>query len=168
MEVDTGAAVSLMSEAMWHHLFPTVVLENLNMRLHTYTAQPITVVGQCTVKVKYQTYAGEHTLTVVTGDGPALTGRDWLQHMRLDWANIYVMSVKAPTSCLILSLSGGNRNYDSYPSFPAVQRGGHPPNFGAPIQSNLPSRMQLSGSWTAWSWKECYKRWTTVSGLLLS
>ena len=46
------------------------------------------VLGQLTVNVRYGDYSGSHTLYVVKGSGPCLLGRDWLQYIRLDWANI--------------------------------------------------------------------------------
>ena len=67
MEVDTGAAVSLMSETMWRQLFPRESLVESPVRLRTYTAQPIRVLGQALVEVNYQTYQGKHTLTIVGG-----------------------------------------------------------------------------------------------------
>ena len=96
MEVDTGAAVSLMSETMWLQLSPRESLVESPVQLRTYTAQPIRVLGQALVEVNYQTYQGKHTLTIVGGDGPALIGRDWLQHIRLDWANVYSLAVDTP------------------------------------------------------------------------
>ena len=97
MEVDTGAAVSLMSVEMQRRLFPSVTLNPATILLRTYTTQQITVLGQIDVEVQYQLYCGKHTLTIVSGDGPALLGRDWLQHIRLDWANIGVVSAQAPS-----------------------------------------------------------------------
>ena len=58
------------------------------MRLRTYTAQPIAVIGQARVEVRYKEYAGSHVLTVVQGKGPPLLGWDWLSCIKLDWANI--------------------------------------------------------------------------------
>ena len=95
--VDTGAAVSLMSVEMQRCLFPSVTLNPATILLRTYTTQQITVLSQIDVEVLYQLYCGKHTLTIVSGDGPAVLGRDWLQHIRLDWANIGVVSAQAPS-----------------------------------------------------------------------
>ena len=96
MEIDTGAAVSLISESMWRSLFPDTSLRRSVTQLRTYTADPITVLGELPVQVRYHAYEGEHTLIVVSGDGPALIGRDWLEHIRLNWANIYSIATSAP------------------------------------------------------------------------
>ena len=85
MEIDTGAAVTLISEATLRSLLPHLPLSKPTMRLRTYTAQPISVLGQALVEVKYNDYSGSHVLTVVKGKGPALLGRDWLSCIRLDW-----------------------------------------------------------------------------------
>ena len=98
MEVDTGAAVSLISVKMQRRLFPSVMLNPATILLRT--TQQIIVLGQIDVEVQYQLYCSKHTLTIVSGDEPALLGRDWLQHIRLDWANIGVVSAQAPSMLL--------------------------------------------------------------------
>ena len=100
MEVDTGAAVSLISEKTQRCLFPKVKLEKPEVRLNTYTAEAIPVVGVLTVQVKYRDYSGSHALYVVGGNGPTLLGRDWLQHVRLDWHSLGVAYVGKPSQTL--------------------------------------------------------------------
>lgn len=51
-------------------------------------AKEMPVLGQLTVNVRYGDYSGSHTLYIVEGNGLCLLGRDWLQYIRLDWANI--------------------------------------------------------------------------------
>lgn len=92
MEIDTGAAVTLISQAMQESHFPTAKLDRPTLTLHTYTAQPIKLVGQMTVQVRYQGYVGQHILYVVSGQGPSLLGRDWLSHIRLNWASIKLLA----------------------------------------------------------------------------
>ena len=88
MEVDTGAAVSIISERTQKSLFPSTDLAKPNVRLRTYTSKPIPVVGQMSVEVKHNGYVGRHTLYVVERNGPALVGRDWLSKIRHDWVSI--------------------------------------------------------------------------------
>lgn len=98
MEIDTGAAVSLIPVKLKRELFPQAKMKKPQVRLRTYTSEVIKVVGEMTVKVTYGDYVGEHQLYVVEGAGPALLGRDWLKDLRLDWASIkYVSDPGAPT-----------------------------------------------------------------------
>ena len=74
MELDTGASVSLMSHSTQQRLFPEERLEKSEVRLTTYTAEPISVLGVMNVRVRYGDYCGMHPLYVVPGDGPSLLG----------------------------------------------------------------------------------------------
>ena len=93
MEIDTGAAVTVMSSKSFKSLFPRTTLQETTVRLRTYMAKEMPVLGQRTVNVQYGDYSGSHTLYVVKGSGPCLLGRDWLQHIRLDWASIKAVYV---------------------------------------------------------------------------
>ena len=88
MEIDTGAAVSLVSRSTQTALFPHAILTKPKVQLRTYTAEPISLVGKMAVEVKHNCYTGQHDLYVVEGSGPSLIGRDWLSKIRLDWASI--------------------------------------------------------------------------------
>ena len=46
------------------------------------------------MEVKHKGYVGTHKLVVVTGNGPALLGRDWLSQIRLDWASIKAVAAE--------------------------------------------------------------------------
>ena len=75
MEVDTGAAISLMSEAAQKKLFPQAKLQKTTLRLQTYTtAETLSVLGTLEVLVNYGNYMGKHILVVVNGNGPTLFG----------------------------------------------------------------------------------------------
>ena len=100
MEVDTGAAVSLMSEATQKKLFPNTQFQKTSVKLHTYTAESLSVVGTLDVQVRYANYVGKHTLFVVSGNGPTLFGQDWLMHIRLDWSSLCVATVQKNTLTL--------------------------------------------------------------------
>ena len=88
MEIDTGAAISLMSQKTQRQLFPVQTLEEPSVKLTT--SELISVVGTMKVQVKYRDYVGEHTLYVVQGRDPTLLGREWLQHIQLDWWSLRV------------------------------------------------------------------------------
>ena len=88
LEVDTGAAVSIMSEKRVKKVLPGAQLRKTNVSLRTYTAQKIPVKGKLQVMVQYGQQQKSLTCYVVEGDGPCLMGRDWLKHIRLNWREI--------------------------------------------------------------------------------
>ena len=93
MEVDTGAAVSIISEQTKKTLYPLVSLTAPSVVLRTYTGEAMSVLGEMEVKVKYQDQSHDVTLMVVKGDGPNLFGRDWLQYFQLDWKTIGIATL---------------------------------------------------------------------------
>ena len=91
MEIDTGAAVSLMSEKSFRHLWPRRSLTTTEVRVCSYSKEPIPVKGSTQVKVAYQGQTAQLPLLIVEGSGP-LMGRDWLQKIKLDWGSIHHVS----------------------------------------------------------------------------
>ena len=81
MEVDTGAAVSIISEQTKNRLNLTVPLASPSVVLRTYAGEAMSVLGEMKVEVEYK---DQLTLMVVKGDGPNHFGRDWLQSIRLE------------------------------------------------------------------------------------
>ena len=97
MEVDTGAAVTMISEATYNQICDassSAQLPPSTLKLRTYTGEEILVVGGTTVKVQCQEQVGQMPLVVVAGNGPSLLGRDWLVKIKLDWSSIF--SMRAP------------------------------------------------------------------------
>jgi hypothetical protein len=89
LEVDTGAAVSILSEASFRKRFPKARLKPSSMILQTYSGEPLKVVGTFPVKVRYRNQDYHNLeLVIVAGRGPGLLGRSWLRHIRLDWPSI--------------------------------------------------------------------------------
>ena len=88
MEVDTGAAVFIISEQTKSTLYPRVSLIYPSVVLCTYTGKAMSVLGEMKVKVEYKDQSHNLTLMVVKGDGLNLFGRDWLQYFQLDWKTI--------------------------------------------------------------------------------
>ena len=89
MEVDTGAALSLVSEATFNKLWPDKRPSPSNVRLCSYSGEAISVIGSMDVTVEYKGQVVQLPLIVVKGEGPSLCGRNWLQHLRLDWREIH-------------------------------------------------------------------------------
>ena len=88
MEVDTGAARSVMSEVLAKQLFPNLPMKKTSVVLHTYSAEALQVCGELPTKVAYGNQVKELSLLIIQGNGPTLLGRDWLAHLRLDWEQI--------------------------------------------------------------------------------
>ena len=88
-ELDTGATVTVMSEQRFREYFPSRSLEQSSLRLKTYTGEPMNVVGESTFGMSYADQGSKSlTLVVVSGSGPPLLGRNWLQHFVLEWSKI--------------------------------------------------------------------------------
>lgn len=95
MELDTGAAVTIISEKHYQEHFAGSHLEKSELLLKTYSGERLSVVGTMDAKVQYEQQMQELPLTVVTGDGPCLLGWDWLQHLTLNWKEIKAVSKHA-------------------------------------------------------------------------
>ena len=88
MEIDTGASRSIISESMFRSIWPKRKLVASNVRLSTYSKEPLPVVGAMNVNVEYSGQTHKLVLLVVKGSGPTLFGRDWMHVIRLDWQQI--------------------------------------------------------------------------------
>ena len=91
MEVDKGAAVSVMSRSLSFQELPY-----RRLRLDCILKWPKRC--QISVDVKYGSYRGKHTLYAVKENNPCLLGRNWLEQIQLDWASIKAMYVNETTS----------------------------------------------------------------------
>ena len=89
MEVDTGAPMSLMSEATFSGLWPGRVLQPSQVRLQSDSKESIPVVGSREVNINYQGQMARLPLLIVAGTGPTLMGRDWLSQIRVNWQKIH-------------------------------------------------------------------------------
>ena len=76
MELDTGAAVMLVSEETFQSKWSNVTLQPSTAQLHTYSGEPLSVVGQAEVKVQYGEQELQLPLIVVGDKGPSVSGRD--------------------------------------------------------------------------------------------
>ena len=74
MELDTGAAVSIISQQEYESKFSQYKLHKSDVILKTYTSEMMNVVEEITVHVNYQDQEVELDLVVVEGAGPALLG----------------------------------------------------------------------------------------------
>ena len=104
LEVDTGAAVSIMSERRVQSILPEVQLQKTNMSLRMYTSEKIPVKGNLQVQVRYGQQQKSLTCYVVKGDSPCIMGRDWVKHIRLNWKDIGVTMLDTTQARLKLLL----------------------------------------------------------------
>ena len=104
MELDTGAAVSLVSEYTYRRLCPYRPLQETTTRLRTYFGEQLMVLGQLDVEVQYRVQRAHLPLCVIQGEGSSLLGRDWLRHLCLDWCDglDFVCKQKC-SSCLLFN-----------------------------------------------------------------
>ena len=89
MEVDTGASLSVISEATYKSLSTVLPLQPTQAKLCTYTGESLGVLGSISVSVLHNQQQKQLSLLVVSGDGPSLLGRDWLTQLQLDWTAIH-------------------------------------------------------------------------------
>ncbi len=93
MEIDTGATLSVMSEATYMQLWTPAVRPQLRPsteHLLMYTGESIAVLGQISLCVSYQKQNQKLRLLFVAGVGPTLMGWDWLESIKIDWHIITV------------------------------------------------------------------------------
>ena len=78
MEVDTGASLSVASEAKLQQLLGNLDLKATTVTLKTYTGENLPVVGEIEVLIEYGSQSARLPLVVIQGDGPCLFGRNWM------------------------------------------------------------------------------------------
>ncbi|XP_037502705.1 uncharacterized protein K02A2.6-like [Rhipicephalus sanguineus] len=91
MQIDTGAAVTVVPEYVYDSHFAHVTCQPTKVTLRTYTGEQMTLKGQCEVAVVYKGQSMILPVVVVKDNGrrlPALLGRNWLEHLKLDWSAI--------------------------------------------------------------------------------
>lgn len=103
MELDTGAAVSVISEATYNSLLKdSTSLQPTTIVLRTYLHKELPVLGIAQVKVTYELQSQSLELVVVKGEGASLFGRNWLQHIRLNWNTIHLLDQTDPSLQVLL------------------------------------------------------------------
>ena len=93
MEIDTGAAVSIISSSEYSKCLSHVKLLPCETRLKTCTGGTVDTLGEITVQVTYGDQSKELPLVVVDGQGPSLLGRNWLNALKLNWQTIKALNL---------------------------------------------------------------------------
>lgn len=92
MQIDTGASVSIVPEALYKKYWPSLPLEPSPLKLKTYGGTPLTVAGKLSVLVEHNGQREHLPLIVVKtrdNSNTALLGRDWLAALKLDWTSVH-------------------------------------------------------------------------------
>ncbi|KAL3184399.1 hypothetical protein MRX96_031949 [Rhipicephalus microplus] len=89
MQVDTGAAVSLVPECVYRQLKQPPQLAKCEMKLKTYGGATLQVKGQAEVLVDYKGQRKVLPIIAVPGEKPALLGRDWIANLGMDLNSIH-------------------------------------------------------------------------------
>ncbi|XP_028656990.1 uncharacterized protein K02A2.6-like [Erpetoichthys calabaricus] len=91
MELDTGSALSIISEKDYKEKFPNVKLKGTSVILKTYTGEKIAPIGKLKVTVVYESQRHLLDLYVLSRGGVPLFGREWLKSIQLNWQSIKEM-----------------------------------------------------------------------------
>ena len=89
-KMDAWAVVTIMSYSSFQQYLARVKLDNTEMALQTYTAEPMNMLGEAAFQVKYDDYCGTLKVYMVNGTSPNLMGLNWLQHIHLNWKSFGV------------------------------------------------------------------------------
>lgn len=90
MELDTGAAISVISESTFKSsgLQESVTVSPTNITLRTYLGKELPLLGTIDVEVSYEEQTKLLPLVIVQGKGADLFGRNWLENIRLNWSSV--------------------------------------------------------------------------------
>ncbi|XP_070377216.1 uncharacterized protein [Dermacentor albipictus] len=89
MELDTGAAVTVMPFKQYRQFLSSARLNPTEVKLRTYTGALVIPKGVLQVKVQHGGNTASLPLYGVDQEGPPLLGREWLQAIRLEWSKIW-------------------------------------------------------------------------------
>ena len=91
MEVDTGAAASIMNYTDYARYFKNLALRPVNKTFHAYTGTPLDIAGQILVDVEYNHQQLTLPLLIVRAEkyAPPLLGRVWMLNIRLNLKNLF-------------------------------------------------------------------------------
>ncbi|XP_046398236.1 uncharacterized protein LOC124165041 [Ischnura elegans] len=82
MEIDTGSAISAISEEYYRANYSYLKLKATSVRLRSYSNTLIQPLGTIDVSATYKGHTARLSLFVVTNGGPPLLGRDWFRALK--------------------------------------------------------------------------------------
>lgn len=85
MEIDSGAAVTIISEKLWSSINRKgqLKLSPCNTILQTWSQQRLQILGECLVSVQFKSKKVHLPLIVVAGEGGSLLGRNWFKSLNI-------------------------------------------------------------------------------------
>ena len=101
MELDTGAAVSILPYEEYKKRFQKIPLQKTGSRLKTYTGELVRPQGQIEVMVKKGKVSEQLVFMVVDGPGPPQLGRNWLLSIAIEWSTIKSMTMEGKGKHLV-------------------------------------------------------------------
>lgn len=91
MQIDTGSRLSMVSEAIYREKLKHLTLQPTKLRLRTYTGEAVPVLGFVKATVEYNEQKRALPLYVIAGNRPALFGRSWLEELKLNWQEVFLV-----------------------------------------------------------------------------
>lgn len=108
MELDTGSAVSVISQEKFHEIFGNRPLKPCKIKLRTYSGEKLKPLGVMDVTVEHNGQSALCQLYVVEKGTTNLFGRSWLKEIKIDWQNIknimHVSTVKTDGKMKVQSI----------------------------------------------------------------
>nr|XP_049692720.1 uncharacterized protein K02A2.6-like isoform X1 [Helicoverpa armigera] len=100
-EIDSGSAVSVISERTYNSNFKQLPLSITKKRLYSYTGENIVTIGVVLLPISY--LGRTHTLNVyvVRADGPPLLGRDFIREFNLELAPATAAAAAEPAAARV-------------------------------------------------------------------
>ena len=100
-EVDTGAAVTVISQEVCRKTFPNLRLQSCFVLLKPYTESQAQVQGEAQVDMSYGEQRGKFTLYMIKGSVSCLLSQNWLKHIHLDWKMVVSIAMKGGPNQLV-------------------------------------------------------------------
>ncbi|CAI5682743.1 unnamed protein product [Oreochromis niloticus] len=94
MELDTGAAVSLIPWEQYKSMLSQLPLQPTDIMLKTYTGEPLAPEGVIKVQVELNKQRATLPLYMVKVDAPPLFGREWLRVIKLNWKDLKMIHAR--------------------------------------------------------------------------
>ncbi|XP_054259880.1 uncharacterized protein K02A2.6-like [Macrosteles quadrilineatus] len=100
MELDTGAAISILPYSTFKSLNINKKIFHTNIELRTYSSEIIKPRGVVFVECTYNDQVFVGKLYIVNQNFDAIFGREWIREVKLDWAELKTVSNNTTSTAL--------------------------------------------------------------------